>query len=161
MANPAAVADLTKLSADLNKAARDADITVEQVMLNIAEMIQTEMKRLARVKTGRLRDSIRIKTMPGRIEIGPEGVDYAVYIEYGTGSKGEFPTGPYEIHPKRPGGSLVFKINDKTVHARMVIHPGIRPFPFARPALQRWLDQLGEDVSKVGVEMIVGRPLNG
>jgi hypothetical protein len=161
VANPAAVADLTKLSADLNKAARDADITVEQVMLNIAEMIQTEMKRLARVKTGRLRDSIRIKTMPGRIEIGPEGVDYAVYIEYGTGSKGEFPTGPYEIHPKRPGGSLVFKINDKTVHARMVIHPGIRPFPFARPALQRWLDQLGEDVSKVGVEMIVGRPLNG
>lgn len=161
MAQPAAVADLTKLSADLNKAAREADITVEQVMLQIAEMIQDEMKRLARVKTGKLRDSIRIKTMPGRIEIGPDGVDYAVYIEYGTGSKGEFPTGPYEIHPKRPGGSLIFKINDKTVHARMVIHPGIRPFPFARPALQRWLDQLGEDVSKVGVEMIVGRPING
>lgn len=161
MAQPAAVADLTKLSDDLNKAAREADITVEKVMLQIAQMIQDEMVRLVRVKTGRLRDSIRIKTMPGRIEIGPDGVDYAVYIEYGTGSKGEFPTGPYEIHPKRPGGSLVFKINDKTVHARMVIHPGIRPFPFARPALQKWLDQLGEDVTKVGVEMIVGRPING
>lgn len=161
MASPAGVADLTKLSADLEKAARDADTTVEKVMLLIAEKIQEEMKRLARVKTGRMRDAIRIKTMPGRIEIGPDGVDYAVYIEYGTGSKGEFPTGPYEIHPKRPGGSLVFKINDKTVHARMVIHPGIKPFPFARPALQKWLDELGEDVSKVGVEMIVGRPING
>jgi HK97 gp10 family phage protein len=161
VSHAAAVADLTGLAENLNRAAAEADTSVERVMLHIAEMIAEEMKRLAPVDTGKLRDSIRIKTMPGRIEIGPDGVDYAVYLEFGTGSRGEFPTGPYEIHPKKPDGVLVFQINDKTVHARMVIHPGIAPHPFARPALQKWLDQLGEDVAKVGVEMIVGRPLNG
>lgn len=161
MVNAAATADLAGLAEDLEKAAAEADVSVERIMIAIAEMIATEMKRLAPVDTGKLRDAIRIKTMPGRIEIGPDGVDYAVYMEFGTGSRGEFPTGPYEIHPKVPGTSLVFKVNDKTVHARMVIHPGVAPHPFARPALQKWLDQLGEDVAKVGVEMIVGRQLNG
>lgn len=153
--------DLVNLASDLRKAAQQAETSVFEIVMVVAKRIEEEMKALVPVKTGKLRDSIRIKTAPGRIEIGPEGVDYAVYIEYGTGSMGEFPTGPYEIHPKKPGGTLIFKVDGKTVGAKMVIHPGIRPKPFARPAAAKWLDSLGDDVAKVGVEMIVGKTING
>lgn len=157
----AATLDLENLASDLRKAAQQAETSVFEIVMEIARSIEAEMKRLVPVKSGRLRDSIRIKSYPGRIEIGPDGVDYAVYIEYGTGSRGEFPTGPYEIRPKKPGGTLIFKVDGKTVGAKMVIHPGIRPQPFARPAATKWLDELGDNVAKVGVEMIVGKTLNG
>lgn len=157
----AAVLDLMNLERDLRSAAQQANSRVEDVLMEIARRIEAEMKDLAPVRTGKLRDSIRIKVYPGRIEIGPEGVDYAVYIEYGTASRGEFGGAPYEIRPKKPGGTLIFKVDGKTVGAKLVIHPGIPPKPFARPAAARWLDSLGDDVAKVGVEMIVGRKLNG
>lgn len=161
MSQDAAVLDLVNLEKDLRAAATNAQTTVNDLVMEIATKIEAEMKALVPVKSGKLRDSIRIKHYGDRIEIGPEGVDYAVYIEYGTGSRGEFPTGPYEIHPRKPGGTLIFQVDGKTVGAKMVIHPGIAPHPFARPAAARWLDSLGEDVAKVGVEMIVGRTLNG
>lgn len=154
----AAVLDLTQLATDLRSAGQQADNSLPNVLMSVAQKIEATMKSLAPVKTGRLRDSIRIKVIdPLHLEIGPEGVDYAVFVEFGTGSRGEFPTGPYEIRPKSPNGLLVFKVDGKTVAAKVVHHPGIRPRPYARPAAAQWLDSLGDAVADVGVQMIVGK----
>ena len=79
------------------------------------ELIQTEAKALCPVDTGALRDSIAItldtsgKTIVGRV--GPS-MDYAEYVEYGTGKKGD-PDAPY---------------------GHVMTWPGQRPQPYMRPA---------------------------
>jgi hypothetical protein len=86
------------------------------------------------VDTGRLRGSWRTK--PVMLLVDSRGrtaarsgtetsVDYAPYVEYGTGLWGPKGT-PYEIRPKKPDGWLHWK-DAKTgedVFARRVMHPG-------------------------------------
>lgn len=79
------------------------------------ELIRTEAKALCPVDTGALRDSIAItldtsgKTIVGRV--GPS-MDYAEYVEYGTGKKGD-PDAPY---------------------GHVMTWPGQSPQPYMRPA---------------------------
>lgn len=151
----AATLDLTKLAEDLGRASKNADQEVQKVLASTGEEIAAEMRNRAPVKTGRLVSSIQIWVVPGKVTIGPN-VFYAAFVEFGTGTRGEFPTGPYVIKPVR-AEALTFKTNGKWVSTREVIHPGIRPKPFARPAAQDFLNRLGERVADVGVEMITGR----
>jgi len=141
----AAVVDLTELARDLEYAAQQAQTSVMQILVNMAEQIADYMRQEVPVRSGKLRDSIRVKVEDSRIVIGPEGVDYAVYVEYGTK--------PHEIRAKN-NGVLAFTVNSKTVFATVVQHPGTDPNPFAQRAAQRFLDNLTDAVGNEGVRLI-------
>jgi HK97 gp10 family phage protein len=115
----AASLELTKLARDLETAGRNAPKAVDLVLSNAAQFILVQMKQMVPVDTGRLRSSIVVQGSPGRYVVGPVGVAYAAYVEFGT----------------------------SRMHAQ----------PYVRPAVQKYLDELGEQAAKVGVAMIMGR----
>jgi HK97 gp10 family phage protein len=154
MAN-AASADLTALARDLNDASGVGIMAAaQQVIKDTAVKVQSLSQSMAPVKSGRLRNSISIKYPdPLSASIGPQ-VEYGVYQEFGTGSRGEFGGQPYEIKPKTQGSLLVFKVNGKTVYARRVMHPGIKAHPFMRPALTQALGAMAESMAEKGALLI-------
>lgn len=80
----AATADLSALVQDFQKAGKNASAAMDTWMQTVGMKIEQEMKTRAPVRTGRLRNSIRSTSSPGRVQIGPVDVDYDVYQEYGT-----------------------------------------------------------------------------
>lgn len=96
------------------------------------------------VATGNLRKSIRVSFarksekygwMRGYVKAGDDKAWYSHIIEFGSGSyyagnKSQSKRAPYEIKPKNRK-SLFFAGLMKEV----VVHPGVRPSPFMRPAL--------------------------
>ena len=95
--------------------------------------------------TGALAASIRVSSQAGAARRGFVRVDvkagnatawYANLIEQGTGSfytgQGRSVRKPYPIKPKKQPGALLFggKLRET------VMHPGIRPRPFMRPAAE-------------------------
>lgn len=149
--------DLTRLVADLERAADRAEFSATDVLQHAGTQIQAGAISRAPVKTGRLRSSIRMWVEPLRVTVGPDPriADYGSYVEYGTGVRGEFPGQVYEIRPKT-ASALRFKVGNKVIYAKVVRHPGNYPHPYMRPALTSWLDSLGDDIALVGVQMIVG-----
>lgn len=93
-----------------------------------ALVIQEEAKRLVPMKSGALRDSVRVsvRAVRGRvfatIRAGNSKAFYAHMVEFGTAA-----------HEERPQGakSLFFA----GVFSDVVKHPGATPKPFMRPAL--------------------------
>ena len=94
----------------------------------------TEEKRLAPVKTGNLRRTIR----PGRVTSGGfENIataGYAAPVEFGAA--------PHVIRPRRRK-VLRFRVGGTEVFARMVRHPGNRAQPFMRPGLEKVVKDIG------------------
>jgi HK97 gp10 family phage protein len=156
----AASADLAGLAADLSAASGQGMFqTAQQIIRQSAQQIRDEAQANAPVKSGRLKQSITVRyTGPLSATIGPN-VPYAPYMEFGTGTRGEFPGPMYEIKPRRPGGVLVFTINGKKVFARKVRHPGIKARPFMRPAFTKVLGaDLVKQLADAGVAAIVKGP---
>lgn len=154
MVDPAATVDLRSLASDLMAAGANVRDEAEKTLDLVAEDIVKDMKSRVPRKTGRLQDSIDvIVATDGRREIGPVGVEYAPFIEYGTGSRGEFPTGPYEIAPKFKK-ALAFSYRGKDIVVRKVMHPGIKAQPYARPAAAAALMALQTKLTDVGISMI-------
>ena len=151
----AATADLTKLVRRLSDAAHDIKDVSEKILDETATSVEALMVSMAPVRTGRLRASIRVVSAPGMRTIGPQGVDYATYQEFGTGIRGEFPTSSYVIRPRQEGGRLVFKIDGKWISTREVHHPGIPPNPFVRPAARQAIDDLENRYQTAGAELIM------
>lgn len=97
-----------------------------------ALVIQEEAKRLVPVKSGALRESIRVSVRAIRGKVfatiragsnkGKDAAFYAHFVEFGTAA-----------HEERPQGakSLFFA----GVFSEVVKHPGATPKPFMRPAL--------------------------
>ncbi|MFI7449543.1 hypothetical protein ACIBQX_18750 [Nonomuraea sp. NPDC049714] len=56
-----------------------------------------------------------------------DGAPYGLFMEVGTR--------PHIIRPKRPDGWLRFMVDGKVVFARVVHHPGTRPYAYLRRAL--------------------------
>lgn len=154
-----AVLDLKGLQEDLEKAVgKDG---AHQVVVDIIEKTAYEIQRLmkwyAPVKTGALRDSIQVKiTKKGlQAEIYTK-IGYGKYLEYGTASRGEFGGTPYVIMPKKPGGTLAFQgSSGGMVYAKKVIHPGIAPRPFARPAVIQATDIFQEQIAEGVVNLLI------
>jgi HK97 gp10 family phage protein len=90
---------LAELPAEVQKEVLDG--ILEEASL----MLEQEAKRLAPYRTGKLRDSIEARKMkPGRGEyaryaIGPKGVRYAGFVEFGTAHN---PPKPY-MRPTHDG----------------------------------------------------------
>lgn len=80
----AALVELSALAADLTRAGEQAPMAADRVLASTAQMILVEMQMLTPVDTGRLRASETIQAMPGRYVVGPVGVPYAAYVEFGT-----------------------------------------------------------------------------
>lgn len=152
----AAVADLTKLISGFRVAKREAPRFTQDYLQDVGQQIAERMRQLAPVKTGALRNSIRVITQPGKVTVGPFGIPYAAYQEFGTGTRGEFQGKMYEIRPKR-AENLVFQINGRWVSTKLVRHPGIPAHPYARPAAREVLGNLGAELAQTAAKKAVGR----
>lgn len=132
----AATADLSALAADLAAASGGAmEKAAQQIIMQTAMKVQSEAQTRAPIKSGRLRNSISVSyPTPMSAVIGPQ-VEYGVYQEFGTGSRGEFPGTPYTISA-RPGKFLRFQIGRKTVFVKAVTHPGVRARAYMRGGLE-------------------------
>lgn len=131
----AASADLTSLAKDLVAAGTGINVAAQKVIQDAALRVQAEAQSRAPVKSGRLRNSISVRyPSPLSAVIGPQ-VEYGVYQEFGTGTRGEFPSGPITITPKN-GQYLVFKVGNRKVYARRVVNPGVRPRRYMREGFE-------------------------
>lgn len=157
--NRAASADLSALAADLAYASQKGiDAAAQQVIQQAAQRVQAEAQTRAPVKSGRLRNSISIQyPTPTSAIIGPQ-VEYGVYQEFGTGSRGEFPGTAYEINA-RPGGYLRFKQGTRWVYTKKVRHPGVRARRYMRGGLEAALGaDLMDRLLKAGTLLIMKGP---
>lgn len=153
MSQAVITSDLTTLATRLRNAASEAPRATETVLDDVAQKVYDLMVDKAPVLTGALRASITIVSLPGRRVIGPQGLDYAAYQEFGTGIRGEFPGEVYIIKPKK-GDFLVFEVAGEKVFAREVRHPGIPPNPFVRPAGREALENVGATFAEMGADLI-------
>lgn len=109
-----------------------------------ANVFKAEAKRRVAVDDGDLNASIRVSfdrrsqrfgVVRARIVAGGKKAFHAHFVEYGTATyytgKGRSKGKPYAIKPKEDGGALFFG----GVFAQQVTHPGMRPQPFMRPAV--------------------------
>jgi hypothetical protein len=156
MVSNAATVDLTNLAAEFAGSGENAAQEIDRFLIDAGNKIMANMQQIVHVKTGRLKASIVMQVSPGRVEIGPVGVPYASYVEFGTGMYGEFPTAGWTIRPKKPGGVLVFEVDGKKVFAREVHHKGSHPYPYVRPAVKQYLASIGAGAAKAEVTMTVG-----
>ena len=129
-----------------------------QIIHDAAKEVQYLATMYAPIRTGALRSSIVVEFNPVQIEalVYPTA-RYAKYMEYGTGSRGEFGGSPYVITPKR-ASRLRFKVGGKVVYAKKVVHPGVSPRPFMRPAAERVIEGLAPDMGQNAVKWIIRTP---
>ena len=146
--------DLTELAKDLFKAADNVEQATQELLEAAGDAILADAKSRVVVKTGALKNSLTKTVTPLKVVVGPTAL-HGTFIEYGTGTKGEFPGSMYEILPKN-GQYLKFKVGAKTVYARSVKHPGISAKPFMRPAAKQWVEDIPRDMARVGVMLIAG-----
>lgn len=150
----AAYAELSNIAQALKAAHQDVGKESERLLDETADNIKELMIALAPKRTGRLAQSIAVIAAKGQRIIGPQGVPYAVYQEFGTASRGEFGGPTYIIKPVR-AENLVFQVNGKWVTTKEVRHPGIPPHPFARPAAKAAIEGLSSQYLELGVNLIL------
>ena len=104
---------------------------LERALPEIAIRMQNELMLVAPVDTGRLKNSIKVKSTSEGLIIWM--VDYGKFVEFGTP--------PHIIKPTEKK-ALKFKVkkeSGKIVFAKKVRHPGTRPNPFIRNTIQNKL----------------------
>jgi len=150
----AATADLTSLIGNLQNAPKLVEKLTKELIHDTADKIAQIARSKAPIRTGALRESINIQ-YDGDFSatIGPH-VDYGVYQEFGTASRGEFGGQPYTIVPKK-GKYLVFTINGRKIFAKKVTHPGIKPKYYMRGALEAVLQPFIDELTEIGALVIV------
>lgn len=146
---------LNELIADAKRAGNQMSGLLYQAMVKATTIVQEDAKRIKtgsfKNQTGNLRRSIN-----RRVESAARGVistdsKYATYVEEGTR--------PHVIVPIK-NKMLAFKINGKMVFARSVHHPGSRPYPFMRPAMEDNVDQIQgvyDQLAKQVVNTLAGK----
>lgn len=137
-----ASADIYKLASAMRESAGQSQITTQNVLVNSATYIKADMESRAPVRTGRLRQSIKIDVHQDRIVIGPH-TEYAAFVEFGTK--------PHVIRPKGKK-ALSFFVGGQRITVKSVNHPGTRAKPFVRPAFEDWVDTLGALVAEANVK---------
>lgn len=121
---------------DLNHAA------IRHLLTGETEPVVKFIRRVARdvrnravlhcpVDTGLLRQSLTesVDINDSRVVafVGTD-VPYAIYVHEGTR--------PHLIRPRRPGGALRFTVGGQVVFAKYARHPGTKPNPFLRRAVE-------------------------
>lgn len=157
---PATTADLSQLARALSAASKNSKPTIDQVMSAVAEEIKNRMIQMAPKRNGRLAGSIVVLRSGNSWTIGPKGVNYAAYQEFGTASRGEFGGLPYKIRPRQEGGMLHFQIDGHWISTKEVTHPGIPAHPYIRPAAQSVITALQNRVGVAAQGLIVMKGKN-
>lgn len=132
------------------------------------EFLTDAAKARTPVDTGELRESWKTKPVLETrsedrgfpvFESGTEtDVDYAPYVEHGTGLWGPKHK-KYEIRPKQPGGMLHWKTAEgHDVYARLVMHPGSKGHNMLAAAftdaIASWPRYLLRDLASFETEML-------
>lgn len=121
------VTGLEKLIGKLHALGGNVDEVVDEALQQGAKKIQNDAKRLIKAKnafdTGRLHGSITVEKIPDGYSVGTN-VEYAPYIEYGTGIRGD----PTVNHTTR--AAWHYK-SGKEVEREV---KGMRARPYLRPA---------------------------
>lgn len=106
-----------------------------QLAIKTTVKILNRAKILCPVDTGNLRGSLQMRITKTANVVSGEvftNVNYAQYVHEGTR--------PHKITPRAPGGVLRFPVPPRSrnfVFARSVNHPGTRPRPFLRLAIEQ------------------------
>ena len=80
---------IQQLIAKLKAVRDDSDAVIERGLLKAGEKTRSRAVLLCPVKTGELRNSIKVqKTAPLTVSVGTNK-EYAPYVEYGTGTAGD------------------------------------------------------------------------
>lgn len=161
MAQAVGYVDITQLAQDLTATAGGSyDANAKALVSSAINQIQTLAVAYAPVRSGALRAQITSYTSHGGLS-GVVEADalYSSYVEFGTGTRGEFPGQMITIRPKTPGGLLRFVGRDgKVRYAKEVHSPGMAPRPFLRPAMERVVPSLVEGLAHQAVMSVVHGP---
>lgn len=157
MVNSDATVQLDALASDLAAASGQPfkQVAAGLITQGVAQ-VETFAKSYSPVMTGHNRNEIHGFANGLEGTITAESA-YARYLEYGTGTRGEFPGQPIVIHA-RPGGVLAFKVNGKMVYAKKVTNPGMAPRPFMRPAVERVVWPVAGNLANAAVVFITHGP---
>lgn len=151
-------ADLTQFVEDLARAhGKTTEEVAMQVVQSMGDEVATLGRRYAPVDTGALRSSI-VATHSEMTSSVRATAPYAAYVEFGTWSYNAIApkSGTYSIRPKKKGGVLAFQAGDgKTVFARGVEHPGIKPQPYMGRAAEEVTTKFTDQLGNVAVQLIV------
>ncbi len=101
---------------------------LEKALSGIARRMQNELSLTCPVDTGRLRSSIKVRSTKKGLIVWM--ADYGKFVEFGTP--------PHVIKPTEKK-ALKFKSGGKVIFAKQVKHPGSRPNPFVRNAINNKL----------------------
>jgi len=104
---------------------------LELALPRIANRLRNELVLKCPVDTGILRNSIKVKPSEEGLIIWM--AEYGKWIEFGTP--------PHIISPKNKK-ALKFKVGGKEVIVKKVKHPGTRPNPFVRTAINTKLQNI-------------------
>lgn len=116
---------------------------IKRIVLETAQLIQSEAKARAAVDEGALRDSIEMEIFDGGLRaVVRVTSEYAIYVEHGTG-----------IYAEGPGGSRAKKIpwsyySEKL--GRWVTTSGMRSQPFWFPALDAGRRYFQNEMRRLG-----------
>ena len=111
---------------------------VKRVVIETAEMTVSQMKALAPVDEGNLRDSIDVTYMNGGLSaVITVGASYALYIEYGTG-----------IYAKAGNGRKTPWVYFKD--GRYYTTRGMKAQPFFHPSLETAFQYFKSEMNKIG-----------
>lgn len=110
---------------------------IENALIRGGEIVRAEAQANCPKDTGRLANSIVVQSEGGNsVLIGPTA-DYGIYVEYGTGSKGD----PSKPHTSKKGWVY---FNERT--GGFVYTTGQAPQPFLVPALYSQKDAVIEAI---------------
>ena len=110
---------------------------IENALIRGGEIVRAEAQANCPKDTGRLANSIVVQSEGGNsVLIGPTA-DYGIYVEYGTGSKGD----PSRPHTSKKGWVY---FNERT--GGFVYTTGQAPQPFLVPALYSQKDAVIEAI---------------
>lgn len=113
----------------------------------------------APMDTGQLRSSIvSYVDSSGLTGIVTATAPYALFVELGTGVRGEFPTGMITIRPKNAKMLSWIDGNGRRVFAKVVHSPGMKAKPYLRPALEQAIGGLETRLGVAAIMSIVKGP---
>lgn len=109
----------------------DVDAAVKRGLKKTGRNIQEAAKMKVPVITGQLKNSIYVKDVPEGVEVGASA-KYAVYVEYGTGQRGE----AAQIGEALDGSSLSYTLIKENSEGEYYDYMGRDPRPFLYPAVK-------------------------
>jgi HK97 gp10 family phage protein len=133
------VKGLDSLLKKLSQLGDDVNEGLKEALLAGGQVVQKSAKELCPVDTTYLRESISLNAIDDNTVVVSTNVDYAIFVEFGTGPKGD----PAVEHTSKQ----FWRFKDKD--GNWVTSHGQAPQPFMRPALENNTTQIVEAVKNL------------